>query len=68
MVTTYGYPPDGHRWDRHRSVALTLDFLERGRFNLNPMVTDRVPAEQLPAVYDRMDRGDASLVGVLIDW
>ncbi|MBB75540.1 MAG: hypothetical protein CMJ75_13620 [Planctomycetaceae bacterium] len=68
VVTTYGYPPDGHRWDRYRSVALTLDFLERGRFDLNPMVTDRFTAEQLPSVYDRMDRGDASLVGVLIDW
>ena len=68
LVTTYGYPPDGHRWDRHRSVALTLDFLERGRFYLNPMVTDRFPAEELPAIYERMDRGDASLVGVLIDW
>ncbi|MEE3370885.1 MAG: zinc-binding alcohol dehydrogenase [Planctomycetota bacterium] len=68
VMTTYGYPPDGHRWDRHRSVALTLDFLERGRFHLDPMVTGRFPADELPAVYDRMDRGDASLVGVLIDW
>ena len=68
VMTTYGYPPDGHRWDRHRSVALTLDFLERERFHLDPMVTGRFPADELPGVYDRMDRGDASLVGVLIDW
>ena len=68
LMTTYGYPPDGHRWDRRRSVALTLDFLARGRIMLDPMVTDRLPAEELPAVYSRIDRGEASLVGVLIDW
>ena len=68
VMTTYGYPPDGHRWDRHRSVALTLDFLHRQRFHLAPMVTGRFPADELPAVYNRMDRGDPSLVGVLIDW
>ena len=68
LITTYGYPPDGHRWDQRHSVALTLDFLARGRIVMDSIVTDRLPADELPAVYDRIDRGETSVVGVLIEW
>jgi threonine dehydrogenase-like Zn-dependent dehydrogenase len=32
------------------------------------MITHRFPWHQLPQVYDRLDRGERELVGIVLDW
>jgi threonine dehydrogenase-like Zn-dependent dehydrogenase len=68
LITTYGYPADGCRWSRNRSFGLTVDLLARGRLKIGPMLTHRFSWEELPEVYHRMDEGDRSIVGAIIDW
>jgi len=68
LVTTYGYPPEGSRWDQQASVGLTVDLLSRGRLPVRPMLTHRFPWHELPDVYARMDQGDKSIVGAVLDW
>lgn len=68
LLTSYGYPMEGSRWDRQRSIALTLRLLESGAIDLTPMITHRFTAEEIPEVYRRLDEGDDTMVGVVINW
>ncbi|RIK29821.1 MAG: hypothetical protein DCC55_37700 [Chloroflexi bacterium] len=68
LLVSYGHPPDGHRWDRRRSFALTLEMLAKGRLHIAPMITHRFPWRELPQVYQRLDRGERDLVGIVLDW
>ncbi len=68
LLTSYGYPAAGHRWDRAQSTALTLDLLARGELAIEPMITHRFGWRSLPEVYRRLDGGELDLVGVLLDW
>lgn len=68
LVTTYGYPPGGSRWDQRASVALTVDLLARGRLPVRPMLTHRFAWHELPEVYARLDQGDRTIVGAVLDW
>lgn len=68
LLVSYGHPPDGQRWDRQRSFALTLELLAKGRLNIAPMITHRFPWHELPQVYQRLDGGERDLVGIVLDW
>ena len=68
LKTSYGHPPAGQRWDRRRSLELTLDYLSRGRLQFAPMITHQFEWEELPDVYARMDAGEAEMIGVCINW
>ena len=68
LKTAYGYDDPGQRWDRDHCVRLTLDMLSRGQLAIDPMITHRVPWHQLPDMYRRLDQGDLSILGVVIDW
>ncbi len=68
LKTAYGYDDPGRRWDRDHCMRLTLDMLSRGRLAIEPMITHRVPWHQLPEMYRRLDQGDLSILGVVVDW
>ena len=68
LKTAYGYDDPGQRWDRGHCVRLTLDMLSRGRLAIEPMITHRVPWHELPETYRRLDQGDLSILGVVVDW
>lgn len=68
LVTSYGYPADGQRWDRCTSRQLTLELLASGRIALEPMITDRIDWVELPTIYDRLAEGESSIVGVVAAW
>lgn len=68
LLTSYGHQPDGSRWDRNRSMALTLDLLARRQLSIAPMITHRFHWEELPEAYRRLDRGEADMVGVVLNW
>ena len=64
----YGYEDPGQRWDRDHCVRLAVDMLSRGELAIEPMITHRVPWQQLPEMYRRLDQGDLSILGVVVDW
>ena len=68
LRTSYGHPRPGTRWDRRRSLALTLDLLVRGRLNAGPIITHHFDWSEIPEVYQRMDASAAGMIGVAIDW
>ncbi len=68
LVTTYGYPPEGSRWDQRASVGLTVELLARGRLPVRPMLTHRFGWQEIPEVYARLDQGDRTIVGAVLDW
>lgn len=68
LKMAYGYEDPGQRWDRGRCVKLTLDMLSRGELAIEPMITHRVPWHKLPEMYHRLDQGDLSILGVVVDW
>jgi threonine dehydrogenase-like Zn-dependent dehydrogenase len=68
LLVSYGHPPDGHRWDRRRSFARTLEMLDQERLVIAPMITHRIDRRDLPAFYARLDRGESEIAGVVVDW
>jgi threonine dehydrogenase-like Zn-dependent dehydrogenase len=68
VITSYGYPPDDHRWSYRRSVDLTIDLLARRRLKVRPMLTHHFSSHELPDVYRRLDQGDRIIVGAIIKW
>ena len=68
LLTSYGYPPDGRRWDRNHSIALTLDLFRRQKLTIEPMITHHFDWHQLPEAYRQLDRGAPNLLGVVIRW
>jgi 2-desacetyl-2-hydroxyethyl bacteriochlorophyllide A dehydrogenase len=68
LLTSYGYPHAGDRWNRNRSIALTLDLLSRGKLNIKPMITHRLHWDELPDAYRRLDEGDPDMVGTVLRW
>lgn len=55
-------------WSVQRSVRYLLESVARGRLSLAPVVTDRIAPGDLPGLYGRLNDGDRSVVGVLVDW
>jgi threonine dehydrogenase-like Zn-dependent dehydrogenase len=63
-----GYDDEGQRWDRAHCMDLTIDMLATGRMDIEPMLTHRINWRELPDIYDRLDKGDQDIVGVIVDW
>ena len=68
LVTSYGYSPAGGRWDRDASLSLTLDLISQGKLVIGPMINSEFQWSELPEVYGHLDRGDSSLLGIVIRW
>jgi threonine dehydrogenase-like Zn-dependent dehydrogenase len=68
LLTSYGHQPDGQRWDRRRSFALTLDLLARQKLNFAAMITHRLQWNQLPDVYRELDEASPQALGVVLKW
>lgn len=68
LKTSYGHPSPGSRWDRAHSYRLSLQLLEEGKLNVEPMISARARWEEIPAYYDRMHQGEPGLIGVVFHW
>jgi threonine dehydrogenase-like Zn-dependent dehydrogenase len=68
LLTSYGHAAPGQRWDRRRSIDLTLELLKSGRLEVRPMITHRIKADSLPDMYRRLDEGEPSIIGVVVQW
>ncbi|MDP7016702.1 MAG: zinc-binding dehydrogenase [Pirellulaceae bacterium] len=68
LLTSYGYPLAGSRWEHEASVKLTVDLLQQRRLPIGPLLTHHFNWRELPSVYARLDEGDRSIVGAVINW
>jgi threonine dehydrogenase-like Zn-dependent dehydrogenase len=62
------YPIDISRWTRRRNFELIWDLMRSGRLKIEPMVTNHVSYEELPEVFQQLDEGNTSMVGILVEW
>ncbi len=77
FITSYAHPiahpiedvpPDLLRWARPRDIRLILELLGQGRLDLADAISHRIAPEELPAIYQRLQRGDGAIAGVVMDW
>lgn len=61
-------PLELDRWTRPRNLDLLIAQIAAGRLSLDPLVTHRIRPAQLPDIYARLDGGDTSISGVVVEW
>jgi 3-hydroxyethyl bacteriochlorophyllide a dehydrogenase len=49
-------------------MALAVDLIVRGRVNVADLITRRLAPQEMPETYARLAAGDASDLGMIIDW
>jgi threonine dehydrogenase-like Zn-dependent dehydrogenase len=55
-------PEASHRWSKLRLWQTAVQLQHEGRLNLLPLITDTVPFHEAPALFDRLDKGDPSIL------
>jgi threonine dehydrogenase-like Zn-dependent dehydrogenase len=55
-------PEASHRWNKLRLWQTAVQLQHEGRLNLLPLITDTVPFDEAPALFDRLDKGDPSIL------
>lgn len=55
-------PEASHRWSKLRLWQTTVQLQHEGRLNLLPLITDTVPFDEAPALFERLDKGDPSIL------
>eukprot|EP01051_Picozoa_sp_SAG22_P020567 SAG22_NODE_4208_length_1345_cov_1.556180_1_plen_385_part_00 len=68
LLTVYGHPPAGDRWDQRRSYSHTLELLQTGQLDIAPLISHRFEASQLEECYSRLDGGEQEIVGAVFQW
>ena len=56
----------GPRWDQPRLVRTFMDQVRRGRVDARSLVTDVVDAADVAAVFERLDRGDPTILQAVL--
>jgi predicted dehydrogenase len=62
------YPIGYVRWTECRNMGAFLDLVARGEVDVSGLVRERVSVEEAPGAYDRLLAGDASSLGILIEY
>lgn len=60
--------PNPHLATRSTNFAYVLEQAARGKLRLDRLITDTLPADSITDAFERLDRGDLSMVGVVFDW
>ena len=63
----HDYPYGFVRWTEQRNFEAVLDMMARGRLNVRPLISQRTPLDEAPAVYDDLI-SDRSKLGVLLTY
>ncbi len=61
-------PHDTGTWSVQRALHYLLECMAQGRLDLNPVITDRLRPDELAALYQRLDSGDRTILGAVVDW
>jgi predicted dehydrogenase/threonine dehydrogenase-like Zn-dependent dehydrogenase len=62
------YPIGYVRWTERRNMECILALLAEGRLNLSSLISDIVPFDAAVDVYERMNRGELSGIGILFKY
>lgn len=58
-----GVAPEGsHRWSKLRLWQTAVRLQHEDRLNLIPLITDMVPFDDAPTLFERLDKGDPSIL------
>jgi threonine dehydrogenase-like Zn-dependent dehydrogenase len=55
-------PEASHRWNKLRLWQNAVRLQHEGRLSLLPLITDTVPFEEAPALFERLDKGDSAIL------
>ena len=61
-------PEASHRWSKLRLWKTAVQLQHEHRLNLLPLITDHVPFDQAPALFDRLDRGDPGVLQSVLEF
>lgn len=61
------YPYGFVRWTAQRNFEAVLDMMARGKLDVKPLISRRVPFEEAPGVYEELT-GNRSLLGVILTY
>jgi threonine dehydrogenase-like Zn-dependent dehydrogenase len=62
------FPPERTRFTLRRTCDDVMDYLCGGRMSYESAITHRVHYTELPELYSRLDEGEGSIVGVIVEW
>lgn len=64
-----GVAPDAsHRWSKLRLWQTAVRLQHEQRLNLLPLITDTVPFDDAPQLFDRLDKGDPAILQSVLDF
>lgn len=61
-------PEASHRWSKLRLWQTAVRLQHEGRLNLLPLITDTVPFAAVPALFERLDKGDPAILQSVLDF
>lgn len=61
-------PEASHRWSKPRLWKTAVRLQHEGRLDLLPLITDTVPFEDAPALFDRLDKGDTDVLQSVLEF
>jgi threonine dehydrogenase-like Zn-dependent dehydrogenase len=67
----FSHPPvatPADPWVAARHAELFFDLVRHGRLDVERLISDRVPARDAPAAYERLMRDRTGLMGVVVGW
>ncbi len=62
------YPVGYVRWTENRNMAAVLELLEKGKINIEKLITDSFPFSRAPSAYDKMERAESPVIGTLLEY
>lgn len=61
-------PEASHRWSKPRLWKTAVRMQHEGRLDLLPLITDTVPFNDAPALFDRLDKGDTTVLQAVLEF
>ncbi len=65
-VMSAGYPRSLARWTERDNMGCFSNLLAERKVQIAPLITDRIPAERAPTLYEKAGRGRDSVLGVVL--
>lgn len=57
------------RWSVDQSLYEVVHLMETGRFVVEPLITHRFPASELPSIYEKLDAGEMKdALQIILEW
>ncbi|MFL5296647.1 MAG: zinc-binding dehydrogenase [Phenylobacterium sp.] len=61
-------PEASYRWSKPRLWQTAVRLQHEGRLSLTPLITHSAPFEDAPALFERLDRGEAGLLQAVLEF